>query len=169
MSISIRFFIKTKYPSDVEESLISTLGGSAWLYKDCQGNYLRRITILNEDDLSILPARDACRNLVYLGPSIAPLKEGHWEKLKQLVRSQVKAGGATPAVTDNGRWYWLDSMIPFNSDEAAQVAYQLLNSDRVEKLAEDNEITGSEDDSTATVIGPDHYMIQHAMTRLLTE
>lgn len=131
MSVYQRFYVKTNSPRDVEQLIVETLGGDAWLEPNDKGEFLHPVSLVMEGQSSIQPARDVVGNLVYLGASESP----------------------------STRWYYLPSIIDFGSVEAAQVALALYDSPLVDVVAEDNEVSGNDDDAVATVIDSDHYLL----------
>lgn len=131
MSVYQRFYVKTNAPEQVEQLIVETLGGDAWLEPNDKGEFLHTVSIVMEGLSSIQPARDWVGNLVDGGVFEGP----------------------------SARWYYLPSIIEFGSAEAAQVALALYDSPLVEVVAEDNEVSGNEDGSVATVIDSDHYLL----------
>lgn len=131
MSVYQRFYVKTKAPRQVEQLIVETLGGDGWLEPNDKGELLHPVSLLMEGQHSIRPARDVFGNLVDLGASES---------------TSIK-------------WYYLPSTIDLGSVEAAQIALALYKSPLVEMVAEDNEVSGNEDDAVATVIGSDHYLL----------
>lgn len=163
MSTSHRFFIKTMRPRQVERLIIDTLGGSGWLYPDSTGRLLRPLSVLQEDQLIIKPARDACRNLVSLDPEPREPHSRFGRALAQLFRRSTNLGHAAATDAELPTWYWLNSMIHVHSPEAATLALALYESRDVEKVAEDDEIGGSEEDAVATVVSAKHPLVQAAI------
>ncbi len=134
MSVHQRFYIKTNSPRQVEQLIVETLGGDAWLEPNDKGEFLHSVSLVMEGESSIRPARDWIGNLV--------------------------DGGACEGLS--AMWYYLPSIIEFGSAEAAKVALALYNSPLVGVVAEDNEVSGNEDSAVATVIDSDHYLL-HAL------
>lgn len=66
MPVYQRFYVKTRVPRQVEQMIVDTLGGSAWLEPNDNGEFPHPVTILREDHHYIQPARDVFRNLVDL-------------------------------------------------------------------------------------------------------
>lgn len=158
MSVYHRFYVKTNCPRQVEQLIIETLGGSVWLESNDQGEFLYPVTILREDQQCIQPARNFCRNLVYLDSKPERPKQTSWSALTKLWKRTPQAPSAC-ADAPEAKWYWLPSIISFQSVEAARVARTLHESPVVEMVAVDDEISGGEDDSVAVVINSDHYLL----------
>ncbi|QCT95476.1 hypothetical protein FEV13_00580 (plasmid) [Stutzerimonas degradans] len=131
MSVYQRFYVKTNAPRQVEQLIVATLGGDAWLEPNDKGEFLHPVSLDMEGQCSIRPARDWVGNLVDGGVCDGP----------------------------SARWYYLPSIIEFGSAEASQVALALYDSPLVDLVAEDNEVSGNEDDAVATVIDSDHYLL----------
>jgi len=131
MSVYQRFYVKTNAPRQVEQLIVETLGGDAWLEPNDKGEFLHTVSLVTEGQSSIQPARDWVGNLVDGGICEGP----------------------------SARWYYLPSIIELGSPEAAQVAIALYESRLVEVVAEDNEVSGNENDAGAVVIDSDHYLL----------
>ncbi|HEJ2342254.1 TPA: hypothetical protein ACWLUJ_005771 [Pseudomonas aeruginosa] len=159
MSVYHRFYVKTNSPRQVEQVIVSALGGSAWLESDDRGGFLRPVLILREDQQCIQPARDICRNLVYLESQPEQPKWWWRRALEQLWKRFAHAAPSADTDSQVPKWYWFPAMIRVQSAEAAQIALALYKSPLVEAVAEDNEVSGNEDDAVATVIDSDHYLL----------
>ena len=160
MSVYMRFYVKTKNLRQVERVIIATLGGRAWLEENERGELLHPLTILRENQHTIQPARDVFRNLVDMSPKPDRPKRNCWSGFSNLWKRPPCKEQPTEAESDIAKWYWLPSIIRFQSVEAARVARALYESADVETVAEDNEISGDGDDAEATVIESGHYLIQ---------
>lgn len=167
MSTSHRFFIKTARPRQVETLIIETLGGSGWLYEDAAGRLLRPMSVLRDDQLCIRPARDVCRNLVSLDPQPEAPRSRFWRAFSRLFRRSTHIENTAAAGAEVPTWYWLNSMIHVGSPEAATLALALYESRDVEKVAEDNEVSGDDEEAVATVISPSHHLVQAAIAASL--
>lgn len=167
MSTSHRFFIKTARPRQVEALIIETLGGSGWLYKDAAGRLLRPLSVLREDHLSIRPARDVCRNLVSLDPQPEAPHSCLWRAFARLFGRSPNIENTVATCGELPTWYWLNSMIHVHSPEAAALALALYESRDVETVAEDNEVSGDDEEAVATVISPNHHLVQSAIAASL--
>ena len=163
MSTYHRFYVKTKSPRQVEQVIINTLGGDAWLYPNGSGEFLRPVSVVHEVKVTICPARDAAGNLVDLqssdviGTEIIPTGfAGVLSRLRKCVvgsEEVISLGSSKPC------WYWLDSMIDCGSPEASQVARSLYVSELVDVVAEDNDVSGDRQGDVARIIDDDHYLM----------
>lgn len=164
MSVYQRFYVKTKFPREVEQTIIHTLGGDAWLEPTVSGEFLRPVSLIEEDDKTIRPARDTFGNLVGHKSVNGRGKDGsiRWFSgaLSRLLRRPDCAEEAVSSEIMDARWYWLPSTIDSGSPEAINIARTLYASQLVEVVAEDNEISGQWDESVAHVIGPDHWFLE---------
>ena len=134
MSVTQRFFVKTAVPREVEKLIVEALGGDAWLEPNDNGDFLHPVRLVREEKHCIEPARDPFGNLV------------------------------AEAVSDGAPgWYYLPSIIDLGSVEAAKVALALFDSQLVEVVAEDNEVSASEEGAVATVIDYGHYLLQASL------
>jgi len=57
MSVYQQFYIKTRYPRQVERLIIDVSGGAGWLEPNERGEYLHSISVTVRDQRSILPTR----------------------------------------------------------------------------------------------------------------
>ncbi|MGV6473619.1 hypothetical protein [Azotobacter vinelandii] len=146
MSVYQQFYIKTRYPRQVERLIIDVLGGAGWLEPNDRGEYLRPIHVTVKDQRSVLPARS------YHGSpqDLEEPKRPFWTAVTRLWHRSSDTGEA--------KWYWLSSIIRYQSLEAAQVAWVLYQSPLVELVAEDNTCAADEADSPAWVIDSEHYL-----------
>lgn len=155
MSIYQRFYVQTKYPRQVEQLIIDTLGGSAWLEADERGEYLWPVVVAIKDSLSVQPERS------YHGYPQSPVdgqsERQSWAAASRLWRRETGNAQATDRADSVASWYWLPSIIDYDSIEAACVAKALYTSPLVELVAEDNEISADAADSVAWVIDSEHY------------
>jgi hypothetical protein len=159
MSIYQRFYVQTKYPRQVEQLIIDTLGGSAWLEANERGEYLWLVVVTIQDSRSILPERS------YHGSPMSPVdgqngskaKRQFWAAASRWWRCETGNAQTTERVDSVPGWYWLPSIIDYGSVEAACVAKALYTSPFVELVAEDNEISADATDSVAWVIDSERY------------
>jgi len=159
MSVYQRFYVKTNNPRQVEQLIIATLGGSAWLEPNDSGDFLHRVSVIREDQHSIQPARDIFRNLVDLDARPRRAERSCWSAVTQLWRRSANTAPAADTDTHIAKWYWLPSIVDYGSVEAAQLAQALYQSPLVDVVAEDNEISGDGDDASATVINLGHHLL----------
>lgn len=164
MSVYQGFYVKTKFPRQVERIIIETLGGDAWLEPNDIGEFLQPISLIREDHKNIRPARDTFGNLVILGPGEERKRESssRWfhGALSRLWGREVRADTVVIPDIEDARWYWLPSMIDCGSPEAIQIARTLYSSQLVEVVAEDNEISIQWGEAVAQVIGPGHIFLE---------
>lgn len=140
MSVYQQFYIKTRYSRQVERLVIDVLGGTGWLEPNNKGEYLRPIHVTVKDQRSILPARS------YHGSpqDLEEPKRPFWAAVTRLWHRSSDIGEA--------KWYWLSSIIHYQSLEAAQVASALCQSPLVDMAAEDNDCSADTADSPAWII-----------------
>lgn len=163
MSIYHRFYIKTKYPRQIERIIIRILGGDGWLYPNVRGEFLRPVSVVHEGNITICPARDAVGNLVDLQSTDVigtDAKPAGFAGVLSRLRKRV-AGPEEVMSPDSSepRWYWLDSMIDCGSPEASQVAHGLCASELVDVVAEDNDVSGDRPGDVARIINVEHYLL----------
>ncbi|MDQ0655128.1 hypothetical protein [Pseudomonas cedrina] len=163
MSVYHRFYVKTKYPRQVEQIIISILGGDAWLYPNGRGEFLRPVSVVHEGKITICPARDVVGNLVDLQSTdvIGTEATSTWfagvlSRLRKRVAGPEEVMSPSSGET---RWYWLDSMIDCDSPEARQVARGLYVSELVDVVAEDNDVSGDRPGDVARIINVEHYLV----------
>ncbi|MCC9289426.1 MULTISPECIES: hypothetical protein [Pseudomonas] len=166
MSVYMRFFVKTKYPRQVEQIIIDTLGGIAWLEPNAKGAFLHPLSVISEEQRTVQPARDFCGNYVDLnsdaviGGDSHPKGAGIWSAIAQLWRRPSDVVEPMEIESEDARWYWLPSIIDYGSIEASWVAHALYKSPLVDVVAENNDISADMGDGLAEVIDSEHSFMK---------